>query len=58
LEINLSDEDMEELEKAVPFDPGFPHTFIGGYTPGEVKMLQRAGHYDFVDPPKAIVYKP
>lgn len=29
LEIKLSDKDIEELEKVIPFEPGFPNNFVG-----------------------------
>ena len=30
LDISLGDEEIKKLENAIPFDPGFPSTFIVG----------------------------
>jgi hypothetical protein len=63
LGLELSDEDIEEIEVAVPFDLGFPHSFaatgkiadrsgaIGG---GDVWLTKMFGHFDFVEQQKPI----
>ena len=63
LGLELSDEDINEIEAAVPFDVGFPHNFaargkvadrsgaIGG---GDVWLTQMFGHFDFVEQPTPI----
>ncbi|KAL0944319.1 norsolorinic acid reductase [Colletotrichum truncatum] len=61
LALNLSDEDIQEIEAAVPFDMGFPHNFLWGEkipsNPGEVWLLNMGGTYDYVPEPKAIAPK-
>lgn len=52
LSLTLSDEDIKEIEEAVPFDTGFPHNFL--YRPGDtagsqnVWLLNMAGTFDYV----------
>lgn len=53
LTIELSDEDIEEIEAAVPFDLGFPHNFLWGkQLPKEslqdIWLLSTAGSFDHV----------
>jgi aryl-alcohol dehydrogenase-like predicted oxidoreductase len=66
LSVALSAEDVEEIEKAYEFDPGFPHTFIsgtlfsteaprGGYGPDDVFLTKPLGTFDWVGPAKPIV---
>lgn len=60
LGLALSDEDIEEIEGAVPFDPGFPLNFLsqnagGAKGPADVWLSQMTGHQDFVEPPKVSV---
>ncbi|KAF6814139.1 norsolorinic acid reductase [Colletotrichum musicola] len=61
LALNLSEEDIKEIEGAVPFDMGFPHNFLWGEKvpthPGEVWLLNMGGTYDYVPEPKAIAPK-
>jgi aryl-alcohol dehydrogenase-like predicted oxidoreductase len=58
LTLSLSDEDIEEIENAVPFDIGFPNTFAYGQKmdkhPNEVWLLSMAGTLDHVPLPKPI----
>ncbi|OLN87869.1 Norsolorinic acid reductase A 1 [Colletotrichum chlorophyti] len=58
LTLSLSDEDIEEIEGAVPFDAGFPHNFLWGEkipsNPSEVWLLNMAGTFDYVPQLKAI----
>ncbi|KAB5532582.1 aldo/keto reductase [Coniochaeta sp. 2T2.1] len=58
LTLSLSEEDIEEIESAVPFDIGFPNTFAYGQTmkkhPQEVWLLSMAGTFDHVPLPKPI----
>ncbi|KAM5348020.1 hypothetical protein ACJ41O_007844 [Fusarium nematophilum] len=58
LTVELSDEDIQEIDSAVEFDPGFPHNFlhrsgqpIGGQ---DVWLLQMGGTFDNVPPSKPI----
>ena len=52
LTLQLSDEDISEIESAVAFDPGFPHNFL--YQPPHaagsqnVWLLSMAGTFDYV----------
>jgi Aldo/keto reductase family len=58
LSVQLSQEDMDEIESAVPFDLGFPHNFaiaMGGPAsqgheigPGDLWLTKMAGNLDFV----------
>lgn len=52
LTLQLTPDDMEEIENAAPFDLGFPHNFLwGSSVPSEmqqVKILQMAGTFDYV----------
>ncbi|RYP62204.1 hypothetical protein DL771_009836 [Monosporascus sp. 5C6A] len=56
--VKLSDEEIEEIENAVPFDPGFPSTFLYGNkipsNPGKVWILDMGGTLDHVDETKPI----
>jgi aryl-alcohol dehydrogenase-like predicted oxidoreductase len=55
----LEDSEMEEIEDAAPFDPGFPLNFLshrkgGAKGPGDLWLTETAGHFDFVLPERAI----
>lgn len=58
LTLQLSDEDISEIEGAVPFDPGFPHNFL--YQPPNsagsqnVWLLDMAGTFDYVPQQKVM----
>ncbi|CAM1511620.1 Fc.00g091330.m01.CDS01 [Cosmosporella sp. VM-42] len=58
LTLELTDEDIKEIEGAVTFDYGFPHNFLHGpgVSPGsqEVWLLNMAGYYDYVPDNKPI----
>ncbi|KAM0550274.1 hypothetical protein ACHAPJ_008944 [Fusarium lateritium] len=67
LSVALTEEDIEEIESAYRFDPGFPHTFLSGsllkghdatpkgaYNPGDVWYVATQGKVDFVEPQKPI----
>ncbi|KAH8681531.1 norsolorinic acid reductase [Xylariales sp. PMI_506] len=58
LTLSLSDEDIEEIENAVPFELGFPHNFLWGpkvpENPGQVWLLNMGGTYDYVPVPKPV----
>lgn len=58
LKVRLSKEDIDEIDGAVPFDFGFPNTFMHGNKspefPEEVWLLGMAGTFDYVPTPKAI----
>jgi hypothetical protein len=52
LSLELSDDDLKEIEGAYPFEIGFPHDFIWG-TNGivhtqQVNLLRLAGTFDYV----------
>lgn len=52
LTLQLSEEDIKEIESAVPFDLGFPHNFLWGSevpaSMNEVKILGMGGTFDYV----------
>ncbi|KAK9350297.1 hypothetical protein V1523DRAFT_446140, partial [Lipomyces doorenjongii] len=67
LSVVLTEEEIEEIESAYRFDPGFPHTFLSGsllkghdatpkgaYNPSEVWYVGTMGTIDFVEPLKPI----
>jgi aryl-alcohol dehydrogenase-like predicted oxidoreductase len=58
LTLNLSQEDVEEIDGAVEFDPGFPNDFLyrGGHSIGgpDVWLLQMGGTFDHVQSSKVI----
>lgn len=60
LGLELSDEDVAEIEAAYPFDLGFPLNFLfRGQVPQQagpehVFLMNITGHYDYVEGPKAI----
>ncbi|OJJ97539.1 hypothetical protein ASPACDRAFT_53723 [Aspergillus aculeatus ATCC 16872] len=65
LGVALSDEDIQKIESAYPFDFGFPHTFLSGSMfdnstprmadkPGDVWLTKNLGTFDWVEPPKPI----
>ncbi|KAI1420929.1 norsolorinic acid reductase [Xylaria sp. FL1777] len=60
LNLTLSEDDIEEIESAAPFDLGFPgNIFYGQATthPGEVSLLKFGGVTDYVPEPKPIAAK-
>ncbi|CAI7605280.1 unnamed protein product [Penicillium manginii] len=70
LSVVLEDKEVEEIESAYRFDPGFPHTFLSGtllkghdatprgaYNASDVWYLETMGPIDFVEPQKAIQVK-
>ncbi|KAF4307055.1 Aldo/keto reductase [Botryosphaeria dothidea] len=66
LGVTLTDTEIERVESAYDFDPGFPHTFLSGtmfkddakpkgaYGPEDVWLTKSSGNYDWVEPPKAL----
>lgn len=52
LTLSLSEEDIKEIESAIPFDIGFPNNFLWGGPspahPADVWLLKTAGTYDYV----------
>lgn len=58
LSVQLSQQDIEEIEGANAFDVGFPHNFLGGpkgpKSPNDVWLMKTAGHQQHVEWPKAI----
>ncbi|KAI3317412.1 aldo/keto reductase [Xylariaceae sp. AK1471] len=61
LNLSLSEDDIKEIESAVPFDLGFPNSFAyGGQTPehpGNVWLLTMGGTTDYVAEKKPITPK-
>lgn len=56
LSLELSQEDIEEIEKASPIDLGFPHTMVG--TGPNNFMNAIGGHCDYVEPPRVCFLTP
>lgn len=59
LGLELSDEDIEEIEAAHPFDLGFPMKFLfrgerKEAHPKNSQFMSSLAKFDYVDPPKAI----
>jgi aryl-alcohol dehydrogenase-like predicted oxidoreductase len=58
LTLALTEQDIEEIENAVPFDIGFPNNFFYGQKmdkhPNDVWLLSMAGTFDYVPIPKPI----
>jgi len=58
LSIDLSEEDIDEIEGVVPFDIGFPHNFLGGpngvKSPADVWLVHMAGSQQYVTAPQPI----
>ncbi|KAL0936814.1 Norsolorinic acid reductase B [Colletotrichum truncatum] len=68
LSVELTAEEVEEVERAYPFDHGFPHTFLSGTLfkgtdeldqrqvsgPGDVALTKLGGTFDWVSQPQAI----
>lgn len=56
LTIELTDEEVQEIESAVPFDLGFPHNFLWGQqVPNPLQniwLLSTAGNFDHVEDAK------
>ncbi|KAI0838334.1 Aldo/keto reductase [Hypoxylon sp. FL0890] len=56
LGIELTPDEIDEIEGAVPFDFGYPQTFIGGPKgarhPGDLWTTKRFGNFDWVAPPQ------
>lgn len=52
LTIRLSQQDIEEIDKAVPFELGFPHSFLWPKgvpeSSGEIWLLNTAATYDYI----------
>lgn len=56
LGLRLSKEELEEIEGAVPFDVGFPLSMLG-VRPEDNFLLKMAGHFDYVEGERSLVYK-
>lgn len=62
LSLELTDKEIDEIEDAVPFDPGFPNNFAIGSKrvknaeigPGDVWLNGMFGHFDHVEKEKPI----
>ena len=59
LGLELSAEDVSEIDKSYGFDLGFPHSFLNAANymptgPQDVSFLSSMGHYDYVTPTIAI----
>lgn len=61
LTLELTDEDIDEIENAVSFDIGFPNNFYYGEKiaaePSRVFLMGMAGDFDYVPLPKPIAPK-
>ncbi|QUC17310.1 uncharacterized protein UV8b_01551 [Ustilaginoidea virens] len=58
LTIELTEEDVAEIDGALPFDLGFPHNFLWGRqvpkSPQDIWLLSTAGNFDYVENPRPI----
>ncbi len=61
LGLMLTQEDLEEIEAAEPFDRGFPHDLVGqpthrsgAMTGDAVVLTKHFGHFDFVQPSQPV----
>lgn len=59
LGLQLSQEDMDEIETGYDFQIGFPHNFLAGGNrapqgPEDVAFSKRMGHLDYVKGPQPI----
>lgn len=58
LSLELTPEDVQEIEKGYEFDIGFPHKFMGFggmiQGPQDINILAMMGHFDYVASSKAI----
>lgn len=66
LAVQLSDQDIKDIEEGYNFDPGFPHSFLSGTmfdpeakpsgatAPQDVWLTKNAGVIDFLDKPKPL----
>lgn len=56
LTLELSEDDMNAIEEAHPFDIGFPHNFLGGpkgvKSPSDIWLMASAGYQQHVADPK------
>lgn len=56
LTMDLSADDLKEIESSVPFDLGFPHSLIWGKSipdvPQRLSILDMAGTFDYVPEPQ------
>lgn len=57
LTLQLTDEDVEEIESAYPFDIGFPNNMLWGAkkpgsSPQKIWLLEAAAHYEYIPEPK------
>ena len=61
LSLELSDEEIDDIDSTVPFDVGFPMNFLAGPKapkgakgPGDIWLTDAAGHFDYVEGQKPI----
>jgi aryl-alcohol dehydrogenase-like predicted oxidoreductase len=56
LTLQLTEEDLEEIESAYPFDIGFPNSMLWGAKPSgsqqKIWLIESAAHYEYVPEPK------
>lgn len=56
LSIELTEDEIDEIEGAIPFDFGYPQTFLGGPKgirhPKDLWTTRRFGHFDWVTSPQ------
>jgi hypothetical protein len=59
LNLELSPQDIAEIEEAYDFDPGFPHSFISRTGkaprgPQDINTINQLGYFDYVHGPQPI----
>lgn len=59
LGLSLDEKDINDIESAYRFDPGFPHNFLNlseraTRGPEDVHLLRELGYFDHVKTPQAI----
>lgn len=59
LKIELTSEDLDQIDSAIPFDPGFPNSFLVekynlNVTSSDLWSAKLAGHLDSVEHQRAI----
>lgn len=56
MSISLTEEEIQKIENALPFDLGYPQTILGGpggaTKPADVWLTKRFGHFDWVSTPQ------
>lgn len=62
LSLQLSDQEIKEIEEANKFDIGFPQNFLGGpdgvKSPKDLWLMKMAGSFDYHDAQKVYAFLP